>query len=88
MPQIAASLSDVANVAAERKTLEEREAPEGEEAETLRVRREQEGGVGRTSSTTDITTCGSRSMIFSCSWCYLEREVRRVTWQKGDFLLY
>jgi serine/threonine protein kinase len=70
--EVAGSLSDVANVAVERKASRcvqdsgsGREAPQGEEAETFSARPEQERGVSicRVLRTTDTsTTCGSRSM--------------------------
>ena len=93
MPQIAASLSDVANVAAERrgrhwKSTKKREAPEGEEAETLRVRQGQEGGVGRTSFNDrySVLWFASHNLF---SFLVLPRE-RGLTGdsnsgQKGDF---
>jgi len=78
MLQVTASLPDVANVAVEKKASRiaisgghhgsrrrKREAPEGEEAETFNT---QQDGDERSSS----VTCGSRSMIFSCSWCSVQ----------------
>jgi len=78
MLQVAASLPDVANVAVEKKASRiaisgghrgsrrrKREAPEGEEAETFNT---QQDGDERSSS----VICGSRSMIFSCSWCSVQ----------------
>ncbi len=80
MLQVAASLSDMVNVAVEGKasrSLQDTIEVDRENAKPPRVKKQNlcptgRDDIGRSSRTTGALTCGSRSMIFSCSWCSLQ----------------